>query len=250
MPTLDHTYLAMFDTQMDEISSDVMGFVFAVFVMLFVALFDMSGVTFAIALRGKLFDKDNNRIPGLKQSFIGAGIGNIIGAVCGTSTVIVANESCAIVMDGGRTGLSACVAGLMFALSAFFAPIIEAIPSYVTAAPLVIVGLFMTSPVRDIHWDDLQEGLPVFLTVTIMPFTYSIANGVVAGLLSHFTLEGIMMLIKKTDSSDDQVIPEITMASDAQSPRNSSSKMQKKSHFHKCIFSVNFHFFCSKSVFL
>lgn len=86
-----------------------MRFAFAVVVMLFVALFDMSGVTFAIALRAKLFDKENNRIPGLKQSFIGAGVSNFVGALFGTSTVIVANESCAIVMDGGRTGLSAVV---------------------------------------------------------------------------------------------------------------------------------------------
>ncbi len=82
----------------------------------------MSGVSFAIALRGNLFDEDN-KIPGQKQSFVAVGIANALGAFFGTSTVIVANESCAIVMDGGRTGLAAVVAGIMFAFSSFFSPV-------------------------------------------------------------------------------------------------------------------------------
>lgn len=159
----------------------------AALTFLFVSVFDLAGVQFGIGMRAELLD-DDGLVPFAGRAFGAAALGSLVGACMGTSPLIIANETMAGVVEGGRTGLQACVVGVLFILTAWWAPLLEAVPVQAAAAPLVIVGVFMMSPVRAIHWEDMFEALPAFFTITVMPFTYSIANGVLAGILTHCTL--------------------------------------------------------------
>ncbi|MDI3270215.1 MAG: NCS2 family permease, partial [Bacillota bacterium] len=111
------------------------------------------------------------------------------GALLGTSTVTAYIESAAGVAAGGRSGLTAVVTGLLFLLAIFFSPLAALIPDAATAPALIIVGVLMMAMVKNIQWDDIGEALPAFLTVVLMPFTYSIANGVAAGLVLYPVLK-------------------------------------------------------------
>lgn len=108
-----------------------------------------------------------------------------MGAVLGTSTVTTYVESAAGVAEGGRTGLTAVTTGALFIVAIFLAPFALAIPSAATAPALIIVGVLMMGAVKQINFDDFTEALPAFLTIAVMPFTYSIANGIAAGLIFY-----------------------------------------------------------------
>lgn len=112
-----------------------------------------------------------------------AGFTTVIGSLLGTSPVVVATESGATIMEGARTGLAAIVMAALFLLSGLLAPIVAAIPRSVTAVPMVVVGAFMMAPCQFIAWSDLRVALPSFITMTVVPFTYSIHNGIIAGLV-------------------------------------------------------------------
>ena len=155
--------------------------------ILFVCIFDTSGVQFGAGMQAGLLD-DKGQLPGTKAAFLGASFATTVGGVLGTSPVIIHNETCAGIAEGGRTGLTALVVAVMFALSVFFVPIFAAVPITATAPALIIVGAFMMGPAGAMNWDDFKESLPAFLTITVMPLTYSIANGVVAGLFSYLVL--------------------------------------------------------------
>lgn len=154
---------------------------------LFVSIFDIAGVLYGICLTGGLLD-ERREVPKSDRAFGASAIGSVIGGLLGTSPVIVANETTAGVMEGARTGLAAVTASVLFLLSAVFTPAIAAVPPLASSVPLVIVGYFMMAPARFIRWDHTYEGLPAYLTVTVMTLTYSIANGVIAGLLAHNAL--------------------------------------------------------------
>ncbi|HPP12241.1 MAG TPA: NCS2 family permease, partial [bacterium] len=105
--------------------------------------------------------------------------------LCGTTTVTTYIESAAGVVEGGRSGLTAVVVGLCFALAIFFAPLAGLVPGVAVAPALILVGLFMMEPITRIDFSDIPEGLPAFLTIIMMPLTYNIAHGLAAGLVSY-----------------------------------------------------------------
>lgn len=173
-----------------------MNFVIVLFVFLFVDMFDTVGTIIGVATKADLVEEDGT-IPGLKGALMSDAIGTTLGACLGTSTVTTYVESASGVVAGGRTGFTAVVVSIMFFLSLFFSPIFLAIPSAVTNAVLVIVGFFMISPVKKINISDPTEGLPVFLTILMMPFSYNIANGIIFGIISYVVLKILTGQIKQ-----------------------------------------------------
>eukprot|EP01062_Namystynia_karyoxenos_P030324 TRINITY_DN22673_c0_g1_i1.p1 TRINITY_DN22673_c0_g1~~TRINITY_DN22673_c0_g1_i1.p1 ORF type:complete len:546 (+),score=122.19 TRINITY_DN22673_c0_g1_i1:94-1731(+) len=162
-----------------------MGGVIAAF--LFVSVFDLAGVMYGICLQMQMLD-EKKEVPGGKWAFASSALGSIFGGIVGTSPVIIANETTAGCIEGARTGLAACVAALLFLLSVFFTPLLEAVPSLAASVPLIIVGFFMMEPANYVQWNNCYEALPAYMTVTVMPLSYSIANGVLAGLVTHLAL--------------------------------------------------------------
>lgn len=157
--------------------------VIVVFTFLFVNLFDTVGTLIGVVNKAGLADKDGN-FPQMKKALMADALGTTIGSVLGTSTITSYVESASGVASGGRTGLTAVSTALMFAIALFFAPLFLMVPAAATAPALIIVGLFMISAVIEINFSDITEGLPAFLTIAFMPFTYSIAQGIVFGMLS------------------------------------------------------------------
>ncbi|WP_165027172.1 NCS2 family permease [Dysgonomonas sp. ZJ279] len=154
-----------------------------VFTFLFVNLFDTVGTLIGVVSKAGFADEEGN-FPQMKKALFADALGTTIGAVLGTSTITSYVESASGVASGGRTGLTAVSTALMFALALFLAPLFLMVPAAATAPALVIVGLFMISSVAKINFNDITEGLPAFITIVFMPFTYSIAEGIVFGMLS------------------------------------------------------------------
>ena len=177
-------HLCMFDF------SQVLTFKFFVvfFSFLFVDVFDTVGTFVGVAAQSKLHDKNGN-IPKMKQAFLADAVGTCVGAALGTSTVTSYVESTSGVAVGGRTGLTAIVVAALFVLSLFFSPLFLLIPPQATAAALVMVGFLMMRTIKDVEFADATEGLPAFLTIIMMPLAYSIAQGIVFGILSYVLLK-------------------------------------------------------------
>ncbi|MCL1943250.1 MAG: NCS2 family permease [Candidatus Azobacteroides sp.] len=154
-----------------------------VFTFLFVNLFDTVGTLIGVAARAGFIDKDGN-FPQIKKALFADALGTTFGSILGTSTITSYIESASGVASGGRTGLTAVIIAIMFGIALFFAPIILMIPASATAPALIIVGLFMIASVVNINFNDISESLPSFLTIIMMPFTFSIAQGIVFGMLS------------------------------------------------------------------
>ncbi|MDR0598999.1 MAG: NCS2 family permease [Treponema sp.] len=165
------------------------------FTFLFVDIFDTVGTLVGIAAQAGLTDK-NGEIPRVKQALLADAVGTAAGAILGTSTVTSYVESTAGVAVGGRTGLSSVVTGILFALALFLSPLFLLIPSAATAPALIVVGYFMMLSVTHINFKDPTEGIPAFLTIVMMPFAYSIAEGIVYGLLSYVVLKALTMKFK------------------------------------------------------
>ncbi len=155
---------------------------------LFVDLFDTVGTLVGVSTKAGLLD-DDGRLPQAKPALLADAIGTTAGACLGTSTVTTYVESAAGVAEGGRTGLTALSTGIMFALALLFSPLFTLIPSAATAPALVLVGLFMMSPIVEIDFTDMTEAIPAFLAIIIMPLTYSIAEGIVFGVVSYTLLK-------------------------------------------------------------
>ena len=163
----------------------VLGVIFAIISFLFVDLFDSIGVLLGVASKAGLVDEKGNIPCAGKALFVSAG-GAAVGAVLGTNTVtIYGAESATGINEGGRTGMTACVTGILFILTLFFSPLFLMIPSIATAPALVMVGIFMIEPLRKMELNDISIALPVFLTVALMPFTYNIAYGILFGLIGY-----------------------------------------------------------------
>lgn len=158
------------------------------FTFLFVDMFDTVGTLVGVSSKADMLDKDG-KVPKAKQALFADAIGTTVGAVLGTSTVTTYVESAAGVAEGGKTGMTALTVAGMFALALFFAPIFMIIPEAATAPALIIVGLFMISPIMKIDLDDFTESIPAFFTIIMMPLTYSIAEGIVFGMLSFVILK-------------------------------------------------------------
>lgn len=158
------------------------------FTFLFVDMFDTIGTLVGVSDKAGMLDTNGN-IPNAKAAFMADAIGTTAGAVLGTSTVTAYVESASGVAEGGRTGLTALSTAGMFFLALFFAPLFIMVPAAATAPALFIVGYFMMSPVLKIHFDTIEQGLPAFVTMIMMPLTYSIAHGIVFGLLTYVLLQ-------------------------------------------------------------
>ena len=158
------------------------------FTFLFVDMFDTVGTLVGVSSKSGMLDKDGN-VPRVKQALFADAIGTFFGAILGTSTVTTYVESAAGVAEGGKTGMTALTVAGMFALALFFAPIFMIIPAAATAPALIIVGLFMISPIMNIDLTDFTEAIPAFFTIIMMPLTYSIAEGIVFGMLSFVFLK-------------------------------------------------------------
>ena len=159
-----------------------------VFVFLFVDMFDNIGTLVAVTKRAGLIAPDGT-IPRLNRILLADSIAMLFGAVAGTSPVTSYVESAAGVAVGGRTGLTSVVVGILFLATLFFAPLVQAIPSAATAPALILVGALMMGALAEIDWSDAAEAIPAFLTMIIIPLTYSIANGLAFGITSHAILK-------------------------------------------------------------
>jgi AGZA family xanthine/uracil permease-like MFS transporter len=159
-----------------------------VFVFLFVDMFDNIGTLVAVTKRAGLIAVDGE-IPRLNRILLSDSVAMLLGAVVGTSPVTSYIESAAGVAVGGRTGLTSVVVGILFLATLFFAPLVEAIPTAATAPALILVGALMMGALAEIDWSDPAEAIPAFLTVLIIPLTYSIANGLAFGITSHAILK-------------------------------------------------------------
>ncbi len=155
---------------------------------LFVDLFDTVGTLIGVSSKANMLDKQG-RIPRVKQALFADSIGTTFGAILGTSTVTTYVESAAGVGEGGRTGLTSATTGVLFLLAIFFSPIFLMIPSAATAPTLILVGVMMFTPITKIDLSDFTEAIPAFLTIVMMPFTFSIAEGIVFGMLAYVILK-------------------------------------------------------------
>lgn len=158
-----------------------------VFVLIFMDLFDTIGTLIGVTAKGGLMDKDGN-VPNIKQALLADAIGTTVGAVCGTSTVGAFVESASGISEGGRTGLTSLTVSILFILSLFFAPLFLLIPSAATTGALFIVGVLMIGNIPKINLDDISEALPAFVTMLMMVLTYSIADGIILGMLSYVVI--------------------------------------------------------------
>jgi AGZA family xanthine/uracil permease-like MFS transporter len=155
-----------------------------VFVLAFVDLFDTVGTLSGVGIQAGYID-EKGELPRVGKTLIADASGTTIGAVLGTSPVTTYVESAAGVAEGGRTGFTSVIVAILFALSVFFTPLLAAIPAFATAPALIIVGVLMMGNVRLIRWDDSAEAIPSFLTILLMPLTYSIAEGLAIGFITY-----------------------------------------------------------------
>ncbi len=167
-----------------------MGIWTVVFTFTFVELFDTFGTLVGTANKAGLIDKEG-KSPKIGKAMLVDAFGVSFGALMGTSTVTAYVESAAGIGEGGRTGLTAVTTGILFLFALVLAPIALLIPSAATAPALIIVGLLMVSAIKEIDFEDFTEGFPAFMCIIMMPFTYSIANGVAAGIIFYTILKVI-----------------------------------------------------------
>lgn len=158
-----------------------------VFVLIFMDLFDTLGTLIGVTAKGGLMDKDGN-IPNMKQALLADAVATTFGAMCGTSTVGAFVESASGISEGGRTGLTSFTVVILFLLSLFLAPLFLLIPSAATTGALFIVGVLMIGNIPKIDLNDISEALPAFVTMLMMVLTYSIADGIILGMLSYVVI--------------------------------------------------------------
>ena len=159
-------------------------FFVVMFAFFFVDLFDTLGTLIGVSLKGGFLDKQG-RLPRISGALYADSVATAVGAVFGTSTTTTFVESSAGVAAGGKTGLTAATAAVMFVLSIFLAPIFLAIPGFATTPALVVVGFLMMGSIMGIDFNDVGEGLPSFLCIVAMPFFYSISDGIMFGVISY-----------------------------------------------------------------
>ncbi|KAL5355587.1 hypothetical protein BJX96DRAFT_141525 [Aspergillus floccosus] len=164
---------------------------------LYVDILDTTGTLYSMARFAGTIDERTQDFEGSAMAYMVDAISISIGSLFGSPPVCAFVESGAGISEGGRTGLTACVTGLCFFIAVFFAPIFASIPPWATGCTLVIVGALMCKAAAEINWKYYGDAIPAFLTIAIMPFTYSIAYGLIAGILSYIVLNGGVWLIEK-----------------------------------------------------
>ncbi len=186
VPSIKPIFMQALSVPMDQIFSFDM--IVVVFTFLFVDLFDTVGCLVGVASKGDMLD-ENGKLPKAKQALFADAIGTTIGALIGTSTVTAYVESASGIGEGGRTGLTSITTGVMFLLALFFAPIFTSIPTQATAPVLILVGVMMASSLTKIDFNDFTNAIPAFLTFAMMPLAYSIADGIIFGIISFTVLK-------------------------------------------------------------
>ena len=186
--------LCQFSTDTSQIFS--LDMLIVVFTFLFVDMFDTIGTLVGVTTKANMVEKDGRPLR-MNKAFMADAIGTVAGACLGTSTVTTYVESASGVAQGGRSGLTAFSVAACFVLALFFAPVFTAIPGSAVCPALVFVGLFMLSPIKDIPLDDFSESIPAFLTMILMPMTYSISNGILLGLVAYVILNLCTGKVKK-----------------------------------------------------
>lgn len=161
----------------------IMDLIVIMFAFLFVDMFDTLGTLIGVASKADMLDKDG-KLPRIKPALLADAIATSVGAVFGTSTTTTFVESASGVTEGGRTGLTAVVTGLLFLLALVFSPLFLAIPSFAIAPALITVGFYMMGSVLKIDFDDMSEAIPAFLCIAAMPLAYSISEGITIGVIS------------------------------------------------------------------
>ena len=190
-----------FDFAFSEIFVDgkhLLDFVIIMFTFLFVDMFDTVGTLIGCAGKSGMIREDGS-IPNCKEALLADAIGTTAGAILGTSTVTTFVESASGIAEGGRTGLTSLTVAILFILSLFLEPIFGSIPQAATAPALIIVGVMMITPVKDIDFDDFTEGIPAFLCFLMMVVTYSISNGIMFGVIFYVLLKACTGKAKKID---------------------------------------------------
>ena len=182
--------------KMDFSAIASLNFVVVVFAFLFVDIFDTLGTLIGCATKANMLDKEG-KLPGIKGALMADAVGTTVGACLGTSTITTFVESSSGIAEGGRTGLTSIVSGLLFILALFFSPIFLAIPSFATAPALIVVGFFMMQSVAKINWSDMLEAIPAFICIFAMPFMYSISEGISFGVISFVVLNAVAGKAKK-----------------------------------------------------
>ena len=160
-----------------------MNFFIIMFAFLFVDLFDTLGTLLGVATKAGMLD-ENGRLPKIKGALLADSIATAVGAVFGTSTTTTFVESATGVAEGGRTGLTAWTAAILFLLAILFSPLFLAIPAFATAPALIIVGFYMLTTITRIDFDNLYDAIPAYITIIAMPFAYSISEGICFGIIS------------------------------------------------------------------
>lgn len=182
--------------QMDFSGILSLDFFVVMFAFLFVDLFDTLGTLIGVASKADMLDKDG-KLPRIRGALLSDAIGTSVGAMLGTSTTTTFVESASGVAEGGRTGLTAVVAAILFGLSLFLSPIFLAIPSFATAPALVVVGFLMLTSITKINFDDFTEAIPAYVAIIAMPFMYSISEGIAMGVISYVVINVVAGKMKE-----------------------------------------------------
>ena len=182
VPSLAPTFM-----KMDFKGIMTLDFFVIMFAFLFVDLFDTLGTLIGVASKADMLDQDG-KLPNIRGALLSDAVGTSIGAMLGTSTTTTFVESASGVAEGGRTGLTAVVAAVLFGLSLFLSPIFLAIPSFATAPALVVVGFMMLTSITKIDFSDYTEAIPAYIAIIAMPFMYSISEGIAMGVISYVVI--------------------------------------------------------------
>ncbi len=187
VPSLEPVF-GQFEWEWTKSGDGIMSMVVVVFTFLFVDMFDTIGTLIGVTTKANMMTKDG-KIPNAKQALFADSIGTTFGAIFGTSTVTTYVESASGVAEGGRTGLTALTTAVLFLLALFISPIFLMVPGAATAPALILVGVMMMTPVKEIDFEDFTEAIPAFFTLIMMPLTYSIADGIFFGIISYVLLK-------------------------------------------------------------
>ena len=171
-------------------SFNAIDFIVIMLSFLFVDLFDTLGTLIGVAGKADMLD-ENGKLPNIKNALLADAVATSAGAILGTSTTTTFVESSTGVAEGGRTGLTSIITGILFLLSLLIAPVFTAIPSFATAPALIFVGFLMISAITGINFSDFRESIPAYLCLIAMPLTYSISEGIAIGVISYTVLNAL-----------------------------------------------------------
>ncbi|GIM27867.1 adenine permease [Clostridium polyendosporum] len=177
-------------------TGNILTFVSIVLTFLFVDFFDSVGTLVGVAARANMID-ENGKVPNSGRALLSDAIGTTAAGLMGTSAIVTYVESATGVEEGGRTGYTALTTGVLFLIAMFFSPIFVAIPSAATAPALIYVGYLMMGSIKEIDFSEVTEAVPSFLTIILMPLTYSIGDGLIVGILSYVVLNFVNNIFNK-----------------------------------------------------